>query len=59
MASHAGKLPAVQGREGSNGGILTQSLLRSYHVFSNMPDNRMNIGDFYDLACFNFFNSSA
>src|SRR5260370_15641646 len=59
VASHAGKLSAVQGREGSNGRILTQSLLPSYHVFSHIPDNRMNIGDFYDLACFNFFNSSA
>ena len=41
------------------GGILTQPLLSSYHVFNNMHQNRMNIGDFYDLACFNslsYFN---
>jgi hypothetical protein len=24
----------------------------AYHVFSNVHENRMNIGDFYDLACF-------
>jgi hypothetical protein len=41
------------------GGILTQPLWASCHLFSNMHDNRMNIGDFYDLACFNSFNSSA
>ncbi len=35
------------------GGILTQSLLPSYHLFSNLHENRMSIGDFYDLACFN------
>jgi len=39
--------------------ILTQPLLPSYHLFSNMHDNRMNIGDFQGLACFNSFNYSA
>jgi len=33
--------------------------LPSYHVFSNLHENRMDIGDFYDLACFNSFNLSA
>ncbi len=32
------------------GGILTQSLLPSYHLFSNLHENGMNIGDFYGLA---------
>jgi hypothetical protein len=27
--------------------------------FSNMRENRMNIGDFYGLACCNSFNCSA
>ena len=44
---------------GGEGGILTQSLLASYHLFSNMHENRMNIADFYDLACFNSFNPPA
>ncbi len=35
------------------GGILTLAYWLSYHVFSNMRENRMNIGDFHDLACFN------
>ncbi len=43
----------------ANGGILTQLLLLSSYLFSNMRDNPMNIGDFNDLACFNSFNSSA
>jgi hypothetical protein len=34
----------------SNARILTQPLLLSYHVFSNMHQTRMNIGDFYDLS---------
>ena len=29
------------------------------YVFNNMRDNRMNIGDFYDLAFFNSFNPFA
>jgi len=41
------------------GGILTQPLFLSYHLFSNMHDTRMNIGDFYGLAFFNSFNPSA
>jgi len=44
---------------GGEGGILTQPLFISYHLFSNMHENRMDIGDFYDLACFNSFNPSA
>jgi len=44
---------------GESGGILTQSLLPSYHVFSNLRDTRMNIGDFYGLSNFNSFNPSA
>jgi len=43
----------------SNGGILTQPLLLSYHLFSKLHENRMNIGDFYYLAFFNSFNPSA
>ena len=46
-------------RNGGEGGILTQPLLVSYHVFNNMHENRMNIGDFHGLACFNSFNCSA
>jgi len=34
------------------GGILTQPLSLSYHLFSNMHESRINTGDFYDLACF-------
>jgi len=45
--------------EAANAGILTQSLSASYHLFSNLQENRMNIGDFYGLVCFNSFNSSA
>ena len=41
------------------GGILTQPLLLSYHLFSNMHENRMNTGDFYHLAFFNSFNPAA
>jgi len=41
------------------GGILTQPLSPSYHVFSNMHEHRMGIGDFYDLAFFKSFNPSA
>lgn len=41
------------------GGILTQPLLLSYHLFSNMRGTSMNIGDFNDLACCNSFNCSA
>lgn len=35
------------------GGILTLALFVSYHAFSNMHENCMNTGDFYDLAYFN------
>jgi len=38
---------------GGEGGILTLALWPSYHVFSNMRKNRMDIADFYDLAFFN------
>jgi hypothetical protein len=44
---------------GESGGILTQPLLSSYHLFSNMHETSMNIGDFYDLYSFNSFNPSA
>ena len=44
---------------GESGGILTQPLSSSYHLFSNLHGNRVNIGDFNDLACFNSFNLSA
>ncbi len=46
-------------RTGGEGGILTQPLLLSYHLFSNMRENRMDTGDFYDFACFNSFNPFA
>jgi hypothetical protein len=46
-------------RNGGEGVILTQPLSPSCHVFSNMHDNRMNIGDFYDPSSFNSFNPSA
>ncbi len=46
-------------RTGGEGGILTLSLWASYHVFSNLHENRMNIGDFYRLSFFNSFNCSA
>jgi len=45
--------------DGREGGILTQPLLASYHVFSNLHENRMNTGDFYGLLCCNCFNCSA
>src|SRR6267142_4423932 len=38
---------------GESGGILTQSLRESYHLFSNMHESRINIGYFNDLAFFN------
>ncbi len=44
---------------GEIGGILTQPLLLSYHLFSNMHEDRMNTRDFHDLNCCNFFNGSA
>jgi hypothetical protein len=37
-------------RSGGEGGILTQSLLLSCHLFNVMHENRMDIGDFSDLA---------
>ena len=46
-------------RSGGEGGILTQPLLLSYHVFSNFHENRINTSDFYDLAFFNSFNPFA
>jgi hypothetical protein len=60
-----GKLPGLLGTcrailgIGGEGGILTQPLSPSYHVFSDMHKDRINIGDFCDLACFNSFNCSA
>ncbi len=41
---------------GESDGILTLPLSASYYVSSKVHANRMNIGDFYDLACFNPFN---
>ncbi len=35
------------------GGILTQPLFLSYHVFSNLREKPMNTGYFSVLACFN------
>src|ERR1700688_4150259 len=49
----------INDRNGGEGGILTQSLSASYHVFSNMHENRMDTGDLYDFAFFNCFNPSA
>lgn len=43
---------------GGEGGILNQALELSYHVFSNIRKNRMDIGDFHDLACCNCFYPS-
>ena len=47
------------GNSGGEGGILTLSRWASYHVFSNLHENPMNIGDFYGLSFFNSFNCSA
>lgn len=44
---------------GGEGGILNQPFELSRHVFSNMREHRMDIGDFYDLACCNCFYSAA
>src|SRR5713101_9250552 len=44
---------------GGEGGILNQALELSCHVFSNMCENRMDIGDFHGLACCNCFYPSA
>jgi len=44
---------------GESGGILTQPFCASYHLVSNMHENRINIGDFYDLSFCNSFNCSA
>jgi hypothetical protein len=38
---------------GGEGGILTQSLRASCHLFSNMHEKRMNTGDFSDFYYFN------
>ncbi len=43
----------------SNGGILTPAYSLSYHVFTNLHETRMSIGDFYGLAFCNSFNCSA
>jgi hypothetical protein len=40
-------------RSGGEGGILTQSLLPSYHLFSDLHENPMDIGYFHDLVYFN------
>jgi hypothetical protein len=42
-------------RSGGEGGILTQSLIASYHLFSNMHEKRMNTDDF---PYFYYFNST-
>jgi len=42
-----------------SGGILTQPLLPSCHLFSNMRENGMNTDDLYILNLFNSFNLSA
>jgi hypothetical protein len=44
---------------GGEGGILNQALELSCHVFSNMRENRMDIGDFHGLASCNCFYPSA
>jgi hypothetical protein len=44
---------------GGEGGILTQLLLLSYHLLSNMHEHRMDTGDFYDFASCNSFHCSA
>ena len=46
-------------RNGGEGGILTLAYSLSYHVFSNLHETRMNIGDFYAPSLFNSFNSFA
>ncbi len=58
---HEGQIKGKSATYGSGGegGILTLAYSPSYHLFSNMHENRMHIGYFYDLACFNSFNSSA
>jgi hypothetical protein len=45
--------------DGGEGGILTPAYSLSYHVFSNLHENRINTGDFYSIAPFNSFNCSA
>jgi hypothetical protein len=51
-------IPVFTG-DGGEGGILTQPLLLSYHLFSNMHENRMDTGDFYGPFSFYSFNPSA
>jgi hypothetical protein len=41
------------------GGILTPAISASYHVFTKLRENPMNIGDFYDIFYRNCFNSFA
>jgi hypothetical protein len=53
FASRAVRALQWCGLDGGGGGILTQSLSLSYHLFSNLHETSMNIGDFYGLACFN------
>ena len=36
-----------------------QPLSLCYHLFNNLHETSMDIGDFYDLACFNSLNPSA
>jgi hypothetical protein len=40
-------------------GYSPSRFLLSYYVFSNMRENRMDIGDYCGFACFHSFNSSA
>ena len=40
---------------GENGGILTPALSVSYHLSTNLRENRINTGDFYGLFCFHCF----
>jgi hypothetical protein len=45
-------------RCGEEGGILTPAYSLSHDVFSSVPENRMDAGDFYGLAFCNSFNCS-
>ena len=44
---------------GKSGGILTWPLSPYYHLFSKLHKTSMNTGDFYDLACCNYFHPFA
>jgi len=47
------------GDYGGEGGILTPAYSLSYHVFTNLRETRMGIGDFYDLFYYNAFHCFA